>query len=381
MQLTNLGLRKAAILVSNLDTAAADAVLDQLTPEQAQEVRRLVVEMETIDGNEQQRVIDEFVRVGPMVPSKCPPGIELDGRLAWLGAGGSAPDEPPAERPSASANDRPTSRPFQSLRDAETDKLVRVLADERPQTIAVVLSHLGPQRAAAVLARLSADLQTEVIHRLVDLEEADPEILREVESALQTRLSEQVQMQRRRVAGIQAITGILDAADDGTGMQILDNLAVRDHVLAERLGPKPVEFDDLEDLDDDTLVTIFDAAGRDLMVPALLGATPAMVRRVLAQLPTVQAEAIRKQLLSPGPIRLRDVEEARHQVARLARRWMARAGRPADAAQSAAGAASEDYGTAEAWPGKAHAPARTRPRVAARPKLVAHPSLYDSQLE
>ena len=38
------GLRKAAILVSALDMAAADAVLDQLTPEQAREVRRLVVD-------------------------------------------------------------------------------------------------------------------------------------------------------------------------------------------------------------------------------------------------------------------------------------------------------------------------------------------------
>ncbi len=39
MKLSNDGLRKAAILVASLDTAAADAVLDQLTPEQARQVR------------------------------------------------------------------------------------------------------------------------------------------------------------------------------------------------------------------------------------------------------------------------------------------------------------------------------------------------------
>ena len=60
MKLSHEGLRKAAILVASLDTAAADAVLDQLTPEQARQVREIVVEMDDIDQGEQRRVIDEF---------------------------------------------------------------------------------------------------------------------------------------------------------------------------------------------------------------------------------------------------------------------------------------------------------------------------------
>ena len=68
-------------------------------------------------------------------------------------------------------------------------------------------------------------MQAEVVRRLVDLEETAPEILREVEEALQSRLSQQVQMQRRRVAGLAAVAGILQAADGRTGMEILDNLA------------------------------------------------------------------------------------------------------------------------------------------------------------
>ena len=55
------------------------------------------------------------------------------------------------------------------------------------------------------------------------------------------------------MAGLQAVAGILEAADGRTGMLILDNLAARDRSLAERLGPRPIEFDDLADLDDDVL--------------------------------------------------------------------------------------------------------------------------------
>ncbi len=75
----------------------------------------------------------------------------------------------------------------------------------------------------------------EVVHRLVDLEETDPEILREVEEALRGRLAEHVQTQRRRVAGLQAVAGILQATDGRTGIRILDNLARGDRTLADQL--------------------------------------------------------------------------------------------------------------------------------------------------
>jgi flagellar motor switch protein FliG len=326
MKLSHDGLRKAAILVASLDVAAADTLLDQLAPEQASRVRALAVDLGEIDAAEQRRVIDEFFRVGPpapatLVPAKNPPGIELDGRLARLivdraRLGG-------LERPQAARED---GRPFHFLQEAEAEKLTRLLCAERPQTIAMVLSHLPPLRAGAVLSRLEPALQAEVVRRQVELEETAPEILREVEEALESRLSSEVQMQRRRVAGIKAVAGILAATDRHTGGRILDNLAAHDVSLAERLSFPPVEFDDLGELDDAVLAEIFESAGRELMIPALVGAREELVGRMLAQLPAAEADRIRRQLLSPGPLLLSDVEDARCEVARLARSAAYRSG-------------------------------------------------------
>jgi flagellar motor switch protein FliG len=326
MKLTNDGLRKAAILVAALDVAAADALLDQLAPEQASRVRALVVDLGEVDAAEQRRVIDEFFRVEPpaaatLVPAKDPPGIELDGRLARLivdraRLGG-------LERPEAARED---GRPFHFLQDAEAEKLTRLLEAERPQTIAMVLSHLPPVRAGGVLSRLQPALQAEVVRRLVDLEETAPEILREVEEALQLRLSSEVRMQRRRVAGIEAVAGILAATDRRTGGRILDNLAARDVSLAERLAPPPIEFDDLGELDDAVLAEVFESAGCELMIPALVGAREELLGRMLAHLPAGEAQQIRRQLLAPGPLLLCDVEDARREVARLARSAAYRSG-------------------------------------------------------
>jgi len=315
MKLSPEGLRKAAILVASLDTAAADAVLDQLTAEQARQVREIVVEIDDVDQGEQRRVIDEFFQVGPKAPAKASAGVELDGRLAWLASGGG-PLEPAEADPSPAT----AGHPFRFLQETGTEKLVRALQSERPQTIALVLAHLAPVRAGAVLAGLSEKVQVEVIHRLVDLEETDPEILREVEEALRSRLSQKVEMQRRRVAGLQAVAGILQATDGRVGIRILDNLATRDRALAEKLGPQSLTFNDLTDLDDRSLAAVFDEAGPELMLPAMFGATPKLVDRLLAGLPPADARAIRLKLAHPDPIRLSDVEEARRQVARIASR-------------------------------------------------------------
>jgi len=315
------GLRKAAILVAGLDRKTADEMLDQMTPEQARQVRQMMVDLGEIDPAEQRRVVDEFFRIGPLVPEKEPPGIELDVRPArGYRAGYASPPEGFLSHVDPPEPTYANARPFQSLSETETAQLARVLADERPQTIALVLAHLPPERAGSVLGRLSDADQVDVIHRLVDMEETDPEVLRDVERALQMRLSRQVPMQRRRVAGLQAVHGILEASDSHVGMQILENLAAHDGALAERLAPQQLEFDDLMQLDDTELVTVFDAAGPELAIMALIGASPALVDRVLGQLSPTEANAIRRQLDHPGAIRLSDMDDARQRIAQTARR-------------------------------------------------------------
>lgn len=310
------GIRKAAILAASLDRATADAMLEGLRPEQARRVRQMMVDLGEIDSGEQRRVIEEFFRVGPRGRDDYPPGIELDGRLARKlsipqapPTAGRSPSRPPAD-----------ARPFRFLREAEADKLARVLAAERPQTIALVLSHLPPEQAGSVLPRLRPPLQVDVIRRLIDLEETDPEILREVERALESRLSQQVHMQRRRVAGLRAVASILEASGGQLAGQILENLAAHDQPLAERLSLPALEFDDLTQLDDATLGVIFRAAEPELAMTALVGAPPELIDRMLRRVPLSEAKVVRHKLDHPGPIRLSDVEGARQQLAGLARR-------------------------------------------------------------
>ena len=134
------------------------------------------------------------------------------------------------------------------------------------------------------------------------------------------RLSQHVETQRRRVAGLAAVAGILQATDGRTGIRILDNLAKGDHTLAEKLLPRQMAFDELADLDRDVLRGVLNEVDTELLLPALLGAAPELIGHVLSCLPAADARTLYHELNHPGPIRLRDVEEARKQVARIASR-------------------------------------------------------------
>jgi flagellar motor switch protein FliG len=308
------GIRKAAIFVASLDRTSADRVLDEMAPEQARTVRQAIMELGTIDPREEREVLAEFRRRTSRAAAEPVEGVEIDQALAGIFV-------PPPLAPAARAPaERPAEPPFRFLCEAEVDKLVGVLLPERPQTVALVLSRMPPERAGNVLARLPSAVQVDVIRRLVDLEETDPEILAEVERGLKSRLSEQVRIERRRVAGLPAVAGILEACREQVGMEILDNVSLHDRSLAETLSPGCSAPSDVAELDDESLAVVLRAADAELTMLALVGALPPRVDRFLSLVPEDEAREIRRELAHLGPTRLSDVEEARRRLAELARR-------------------------------------------------------------
>src|SRR5258708_7341072 len=71
-------LRQAATFVASPDTEMADALLEQMPEETAGLVRRMMVDLGDVDPREQDNVIHEFFRIGPLVLAQEPAGIELD---------------------------------------------------------------------------------------------------------------------------------------------------------------------------------------------------------------------------------------------------------------------------------------------------------------
>jgi flagellar motor switch protein FliG len=321
ISLQEAGIRKAAILVASLDQDAAELLLRQLGPERADLVRQAVAYLDEIGPDERQRIVDEFRRIGPMVPSQTPSGIELD-QLPTKPTFLSGTDKKPVGQTFLSAAGQletsTSTEPFNFLRDADDEKLAQLLGDERPSTVALVLSNLPPERAGEVLARLAPAAQIEVVRRLVDLDNTDAETLGEIEKALETRWLQQFAVDRRRAAGPEAVARILASCDPSARGRILGNLAAHDPSLAEQFGQRAIAFEEIAQFDNSVLAAMYRAAKPEILQAAFLGAPPSLLERLLHCVPRGEAKSLRQKLAHPGPIRLSDVEEARRQIAALA---------------------------------------------------------------
>ena len=393
-------LRKAAILIDSIDARTADALLEQMGPQQAAKVRSAVLDLPEIPAAERERVIAEFLGRAPAAALRSDDqGVELD---ASLTSKFGLPDDPPGSSASAHPADLAaadsTPRPFDFLHRATPDSLAALLAREHSQTAALVLAHLTPAHAAKVIKTFPPQAQADVIRRMIDLEETAPEILAEVERQIEALLSHELRASRRRRAGMATVGAILAAAGGSGREAILSNLADVDDRLAQRLdevteetavvpagnrwrkqlqqtapedasdrldralkferphrhvraasnsvasapaaatdqtpdnappavaqqSPAPArEFDDLLELDDRALAAVLSAAQAELAILALTGAPQRLLDRVLKRLPRREAKALRKRIGETGPLRLRDIERAQAQLARVASRLAA----------------------------------------------------------
>jgi flagellar motor switch protein FliG len=359
----NNSFRKAAILISTLDTRAADALLDQMGETQATRVRQAIMNLGDIPPAEQQQVIAEFLRGGGSPTSLKPladdeGGVELDISLAERLENEAEFAAGPLENaPQETAPPSPALPPFHCLQAADSAILADVLKSEQAQTIAVVIAHLPPERAAAVLERLPAELSTEALARMAWLSDLNAEVLRDVEQQLQAALLPRLSAPRARPQSLANVTAVLSALSGSRRNETLRTLAAHDERLIRQLGylapeveriappheplrheplahraparhalpaPRANEFEftfaDLGALRDDDLKRVFGSADAEVAMLALTGADERLMRRIVRQMPAHEAQTLRRKLNHPGPVRLRDLEAAQEKIAQIASR-------------------------------------------------------------
>lgn len=350
---TNEAIRSAAILVSALDVAAADALLESMDADTAARVRACVMELEEIDPDEERAVIEQFMgrgeRRGEAV-EEVEATDELHGAVSledFLANNMEADAESSPGRIVVSDKSVLPQSPFGFLDTAPREALYDALRHEHPQAIAVVLAHVTPPLAAEVMQRLPAKVQADVARRIIRLEPVDRETLRVVESGLEELIGSQL-VQHGSQSGLATMQNILSATSGESRCAIVANMHRQEAALVEhdaddnderaeaaddRLHttnaypsqsqpetqlPAAITFDDFTHFSDADLGRVLHKAGGRVLLLALAGASDELMRRVYAQLPRREAGLLRRQIEQQGPISLRDVEAAQRRLARLA---------------------------------------------------------------
>ena len=308
-------LRKAAVLISALDDRSADALLEQMGPQQAALVRSALVALDDIPAAEQQAVLAEFLRQQTRpVADKIADDVELELHSAAA---------PPAASP------RPS--PLAFLSQVSSQQLARVLRSEQAQTIAVVIANLPPERAAELLEQLPSALATDAVERLAWLDEVPHEVVADLSHSLRDRLRPYLKGRGQAVRHQSAVLEALQARQRQHGSLAATNsqptvIAQRYRLVSDEktVQPRPrMRFSDLAQLDGSALKQVFAAADPRVALVALTGADVRLVNRILEQLPKRDAALLKQRLEHPGPIRLREIDEARESIAAVADRLAA----------------------------------------------------------
>lgn len=343
-------IRKAAVLVRSLPPEAAAALIARLSPEEAASLRASVAALDEVGSDERRDVADalrdghkpEATATVAALASESGGGVELQ-----LGTRVDAPMAPPAPVPAAAPV--PTPPPprhedaFDALRDADPAAVATYLAGEQPRAVALVLSSLPADASARVLAEYSDAEQAQLLVQMSRLGEADPTSVRVIAAGLAEWIAKQDDEQRRladRTAGVRAI---LAASPEGRRRKLASQLLKTDPKLAEAIGLKPapkpspakpaapaakpatppLRFDDLERLDQPTLVAALGGVAARVALLALAGASDALLARVESGLPKRSVKDLRKRLANLGPTTLAEVERAQAMLVAAADRLVA----------------------------------------------------------
>jgi flagellar motor switch protein FliG len=201
--------------------------------------------------------------------------------------------------------------PFAFMNGRHPDDIRSLLRDEHPQTVAVIAAQLPPVISAAVLAGFPPDVQADVLQRVAKLGPTDPEILADVASELKERLGQP----RVRAGGVSQAAAVLRESSRATTRSMLSTLDDRDSDLADELRQTLFSFDDLLQLDDETLRVVLQETDDRQWALALKASPEAVRQKVLACLPARVAQAFKAEMDSLGPVRLSEMTTVRQQIA------------------------------------------------------------------
>lgn len=309
------GRQKAAILVLQLGKDESAKVLGHLNEAELEDLSTEIARIGTVNPDIASAVLAEFAAMLASGAMGARGGMDLARELLYAAVGEERAAEI-LERLSQSF----VELPFSFMQNLDARQIVSFLSDEHPQTIALVLAHLPAGLASAVLAGFGRDLQADVAHRIAIMDRTSPDLIRQVESALERRLgSLGMNADLSTVGGLRPLVEIINRADRSTEKMILEGLEERDPDLADQVRAQMFMFEDIISLDDKSIQLILRQVQVNELATALKGVSDTVKDRVLRNMSERAAANLIDEGEMLGPVRVHIVEEAQQSIVRIIR--------------------------------------------------------------
>ena len=309
------GVQRAAILLISLGPERSAGIFKHLKEEEIEEMTLEIANIRSVTPQVKEAVINEFYELCLAQQYIAEGGIGYAKDLLEK-ALGSEKAMDVIGKLTASLQ----VKPFEFVRKTDATQLINFIQDEHPQTIALILSYLAPSQAAMVMSGLAPERQADVAKRIAVMDRTTPDIIKEVEKVLESKLASLVNQDYTIIGGVDAVVEILNTVDRGTERHIMETLEAEAPELAEEIRKKMFVFEDILLLDDRAIQRVLrDVENNDLTM-AMKSTKDEVKEAIFNNMSKRLAVMIKEDMDFMGPVRMKDVEEAQQKIVNVIRK-------------------------------------------------------------
>lgn len=308
-------LQKAAVLLLAVGPDATSLIVRQLPGHSVEEVMRELASLGRVSEEVQAKVVEEFYHLSLAQRYANEGSLEYARQVLR-----DSMDPQQADRILGQIQTQVQKTPFSFLQKAESENLLTFIQDEHPQTIALIVCHLAHHKAAEILSGLPMQKQIEVIKRIANMEQTNPEVIREVEKGLESRLANMLSQSMEKAGGVETVAEVLNLADRATEKAIMEGLEAEDPDLVEEIRRLMFVFEDIMLVNDKGIQAVLKEVDNEELALALKTASDDLKDKVLRNMSSRAAELIKEDMEYMGPVRVSDVEAAQQRIVDLVRR-------------------------------------------------------------
>ena len=309
------GLNDAAILLISLGEEAAGEVFKHLSPKEVQKLGETIARMRAISRDKVDAIVSRFSDdaaaqsllvsdTGNYVRSVLKRALGDDKATLLIDRilqGGDVSG-------------------IESLKWMDPLSVAELLRNEHPQIVAAILVHLDAEQASAILMQLTDRQRSEIMLRVATLEGIQPTALKDLNEVLYKVLAGGDKIRTSALGGVKTAAEIINLLGSGMDASVLESIRSYDPDLAQKIMDKMFVFEDIGKLDDRSIQMVLREVASETLIVALKAASNEMRDKILANMSSRAAEALREDLEARGPMRLSEVEAQQREIIKTVRR-------------------------------------------------------------
>jgi len=301
--------QKVAILLVQLGEDVTATLFSRMNVEAITEISKFIANNRSVEKNIGAAVLEEFYTIIQSNQYINTGGMDYARELLYKALG---PEEAKKVLEKLSKTMQSTQN-FAFLSKIKPQQLADFIMTEHPQTIALILAHMDASAAAETLYIFPDDLRAEVAMRMAKLGDITPAIIKRVSAVLESKL-ESLASYKVEVGGPRSVADVFNRLGAKVSKSTLAQIEQLDQELAASIKEMMFPFEDMVDLDGNSIREILKAVDKNDLMLSLKNAAEELKEKFYANMSQRAKDAFIEELQFLGAVKMKEVEAAQRKI-------------------------------------------------------------------